>query len=169
MTATPLHTPTQPSAAAVSLTMQAVTDDPLSRHKTLNYWRKRIANARAIQHGCDDVLFVTPDGLICETSRANVFLIEGRRLSTPGLDGPLLPGVMRGLVLERAAALGLDVDDGPLPVARVATADEAFLTSSLRGMLPLARLLDRSLPAPGPVTCQLWADTLSWLETRGMT
>ena len=76
--------------------MQVAADDPLARHKTLNYWRKRIAQAQAKQAGSDDVLGLTADGLICETCRANVFLVEGRRLITPGLDGPLLPGVMRG-------------------------------------------------------------------------
>ena len=47
------------------------------------------------------------------------------------------------------------------------TADEAFLTSSLRGMLPIARLLDRELPAPGPMTRRLWAEILPWLESGG--
>ena len=146
--------------------MQVATDDPLTRHKTLNYWRKRIAQAQAIQAGSDDVLCLTPDGLICETCRANVFLVEGRRLITPGLDGPLLPGVMRGVVLERARRLGIEVEEGPVPLERISTTDEAFMTNSLWGMLPIARLMDRELPAPGPVTRQLWDETLPWLAIR---
>ncbi len=60
--------------------------------------------------------------------------------------------------------MGLEVDEGPLPVDRIGGADEAFLTSSLRGMLPMTRLLGRALPAPGPMTRELWAETFSWLE-----
>ncbi len=142
-------------------------DDPLARHKTLNYWRKRIAQAEAVTNGSDDVLCLTPAGLICETSRANIFLVEGRRLTTPGPDGPLLPGVMRGLILERAEQMGLDVAIEPVPRERIATADEAFLTSSLRGMLPVAQLLDRALPAPGRVTRELWSEILSCLVSEG--
>ena len=83
---------------------------------------------------------------------------------TPGLEGPLLPGVMRRLVLDRAAHIGLDVEEGPLPPERAASVSEAFLTSSVRGVLPIARLLDAELPAPGPVTERLWNDVLSWLQ-----
>ncbi len=169
MTAKPLSPPTHLSGAVITQSMQVATDDPLARHKTLNYWRKRIAQAQAIKAGSDDVLSVTPDGLICETCRANVFLVEGRRLLTPGLDGPLLPGVMRGVVLERATRLGIEVEEGPLPLERISTADEAFMTNSLSGMLPIARLLNRKLSAPGPITRQLWDETLPWLERVGTT
>ena len=87
-----------------------------ARHKTLNYWRKRIAQAQAIEAGSDDVLCLTPAGLICETCRANIFLVEGRRLITPGLDGPLLPGVMRGSSWNEPGGLGIEVEEGPVPL-----------------------------------------------------
>jgi branched-chain amino acid aminotransferase len=169
MTAKPLARPSHVSAAVITMSMQVTTDDPLTRHKTLNYWRKRIALAQAVQAGSDDVLSLSPDGLICETCRANVFLVEGRRLITPGLDGPLLPGVMRGVVLERARRLGIEVEEGPLPLERMSATDEAFMTNSLWGMLPIARLLDRERPAPGPLTRQLWDATLHWLQSGGIT
>jgi branched-chain amino acid aminotransferase len=86
---------------------------------------------------------------------------------TPGLDGPLLPGIMRAVVLARARQIGLEAVECPLPLDRIRTADEAFLTSSLRGMLPIARLLSRDLPSPGPVTRQLWNDLSIWLEAGG--
>ncbi len=169
LTAKPLPPPARISGTVITVSMQVAPDDPLARHKTLNYWRKRIAHARANQVGSDDVLGVTPDGLICETCRANVFLVEGRRLITPGLDGPLLPGVMRGVVLERAARLGIEVEEGPVPLERISSTDEAFMTNSLWGMLPIARLMDRELSAPGPVTRQLWDETLPWLQSGGTT
>ena len=167
MTAGPLPPPVREPGAVITQCIQVTADDPLARHKTLNYWRKRIAHAQAVEDGADEVLCLTPERLICEASRANVFLVDGRRLSTPGLDGPLLPGIMRRVVLERAARIGLEVEEGPLPVERIFSADEAFLTSSLRGILPIARLMEHELPAPGPVTRQLWDDIVVWLESGG--
>jgi branched-chain amino acid aminotransferase len=169
MTAGPVPSQLRQSGAVIRQTIQADEDDVLARHKTLNYWRKRIAQAQTAARGSDDLVCLTPCGYICETSRANIFLIEGRRLITPSTEGPLLPGVMRAVVLERAERMCLAVEERPLPLDRIKTADEAFLTSSLRGMLPVARLLDRELPAPGHVTRQLWDEILPWLESGGTT
>jgi branched-chain amino acid aminotransferase len=167
MAAGPLPPPIRESGVIITQTIQVTEDNPLAKHKTLNYWSKRIAQTQAVENGSDDVLCVTPAGFICETCRANVFLVEGRRLSTPDLEGPLLPGVMRAVVLERARRMGLEIAAGPIRLERIKTADEAFLTSSLRGMLPIARMLDRVLPAPGPATRQLWGEILPWLESGG--
>jgi branched-subunit amino acid aminotransferase/4-amino-4-deoxychorismate lyase len=169
MTAQPLPLPVREPGLFVTQTMRVTADDRLARHKTLNYWRKRIALAEAHDAGSDDVLCLTPDELICETCRANIFLVESSGLLTPSLDGPLLPGIMRGAVLERARQLGIPVDEEPLSIGHVRTVDEVFLTNSLRGILPIARLLDRDLPAPGPITLQIWRDILTWLESGAPT
>jgi branched-chain amino acid aminotransferase len=167
MTAGPLPPLIREPGAVITHFIEITADDRLSRHKTLNYWRKRIAHAQAVEDGADEVLCLTPERLICEGSRANVFLVDGRRLCTPGLDGPLLPGIMRQVVLERAAQNGLEIEEGPLSVERLFSADEAFLTSSLRGILPIARLLDHELSAAGPLTRQLRDEVLLWLESGG--
>jgi branched-chain amino acid aminotransferase len=167
MIAGPLPPPVQEPGAVITDCIQVTADDRLSRHKTLNYWRKRIAHAHAVDGGADDVICVTPGRLICETSRANVFLIDGRRLITPGVDGPLLPGIMRRVVLELASRIGLEVEQGHLPVERLFSADEAFLTSSLRGILPIARFMEHELTAPGPMTRLLRDEVLVWLESGG--
>jgi len=167
MTVAALPPPLRESGAVVTQVVEVASDDPLAHHKTLNYWRRRIAYSDALEAGSDEVLCITPDGLICEASRSNIFFVEEGRLITPGLDGPVLPGVMRGLVLDRAAQLGLDFEEGPLPPERAASASEAFLTSSVRGVLPIARLLHTDLPAPGPVTQRLWDDILPWLKRGG--
>jgi branched-chain amino acid aminotransferase len=167
MTVQPLPATGRAAGAILTQSIEVARDDPLARHKTLSYWRKRRAHADALAAGSDEVLCVTADRFLCEASRSNVFLVEGRRLYTPGAEGPLLPGVMRALVLERAARIGLEVHEGPLPLARVTTAAEAFLTNSVRGIVPISRLLDAELPAPGSTTERLWDDILPWLETGG--
>jgi branched-subunit amino acid aminotransferase/4-amino-4-deoxychorismate lyase len=167
MSVSPLPPPLAGPGAVITQITERAGDDLLTRHKTLNYWRKRIAHAQALEGGSDDALCVSCEGLILETTRSNLFLIEGRRLCTPGLEGALLPGVMRRLVLERAATLGFEIEEGPLPLRRIDSAGEAFLTSSVRGMLPIVRLMNAELPAPGLVTRQLWDDLLTWLESGG--
>jgi branched-chain amino acid aminotransferase len=168
MTVAPLPPPPRESGAIVTKVIEVPGDDPLARHKTLNYWRRRIAYADALESGSSEVLCMTFEGLICEASRSNLFLVEEGRLITPGLEGPVLPGVMRRVVLDRAAHLGLEIEEGPLPPERAASATEAFLTSSVRGVMPVARLLDAEFPVPGPVTQRLWSDVLSWLERGGL-
>jgi branched-subunit amino acid aminotransferase/4-amino-4-deoxychorismate lyase len=165
----PLHAPLRPSGAVIKRSIQVAVDDPLARHKTLNYWRNRLAYETALSEGCDEVLRVTPDGLVCEGTRSNIFLVFGRRLWTPRADAPLLPGIMRQVVLEQSARIGIDCVEAPLPITRLAAADEAFLTNSVRGLSPVARLIDRELPVPGPVTSQLWRSILPWLESGGLT
>jgi branched-subunit amino acid aminotransferase/4-amino-4-deoxychorismate lyase len=169
MTAGPLPPSHRDDGVIINHSFHVAADDPVARHKTLNYWRKRMAHGAAVSVGSDESLCVTHDGLICEASRSNIFLIEGRRLCTPSLDGPTLPGIMRGLVLERAFRVGLQVGEVSISTARIQHADEAFLTNSVRGVVPIGVLMGVELPAPGPKTRQLWNDILPWLESAGST
>jgi para-aminobenzoate synthetase / 4-amino-4-deoxychorismate lyase len=77
-------------------------------------------------------LLVSAEGMLLETTRANVFLLRGGALATPPLDGSILPGVTRALLLERAREL-------PLTLADLEQADAVLLTSSVR-LLEVARL-----------------------------
>lgn len=168
MTAGPLP-PELPDKQGIRIDRTMLVDpaDPLARHKTLNYWRRRIEQERAAPEQADEVLCVTPDGLICEGGRANIFLVERGRLLTPGVEGPLLAGILRGVAIERARRAGIEVVEGPVLLEAMAGADEAFLTNSLRGVVPIVRLLGTAWPEPGPVTRKLREDIRSWLETGG--
>ena len=74
---------------------------------------------------------------------------------------------MRGVVIERARIAGLEVEEGPVGLGAIASATEAFLTNSVRGMLPVAWLLHAAYSSPGPVTRLLWDEVRSWLESGG--
>lgn len=137
---------------------------PLDRHKSLNYWGKRIAYQRALAGGADEVLTGTEDGRVLEGSRTSLFAIERGRLVTPDLAGPLLPGIMRAVVIEQAPKLGLTVSEDAITRARLMEADEVFLSNSVRGIVPVRQLLGRALPAPGPWTGRLWDDLREWLS-----
>ena len=81
----------------------------------------------------------------------------------------LLDGVMRRVVIERAAAAGSRSSKARCRSTRSHSADEAFLTNSVRGILPVSRLLHAELPAPGPVTRRVWDEIFPWLVSGGTT
>lgn len=149
-------------------TWPVFASDPLARHKTLNYWGKRLAHEAAQALGNTESLSRTPDGRFWEGSRTNLFVVASGRLVTPPTTGPLLPGVMRAVVLERAHALGLPIEEPPLTLDDLLGADEWFLTNALRGMLPVARVRDQERVSPGPITARLQVELDTWLRRSPM-
>jgi branched-subunit amino acid aminotransferase/4-amino-4-deoxychorismate lyase len=147
--------PRETGAVVVPAAWTLAHDDPLARHKTLNYWSRRLAYERGRIAGADEVLFATADGRIWEGSRMNLFLVQDDELVTPELSGPVLPGVMRALVLEVAAELGLATCERSVGGEDLVRADEVFLTNAARGIVPVGRIPDRTFAAPGPWTTRL--------------
>jgi branched-chain amino acid aminotransferase len=168
MRAGPLPPPMRQEGAVVDLgSWGVVRSDPIARHKTLNYWTRRQAYERARSLGYDEVLSMTGDHYIWEGSRTNVFLVAGDRLVTPSLDGPIVPGIMRGLVIEQAPRLAMGVrNKDDLTRNWLEAADEVFLTNSVRGIIPVARVGESSWPAPGPWTKRLATCVDDWLSGR---
>ena len=161
--------PAREGGACVKSFWDVSSDDPLARHKTLNYWGRRLAYELAQADGSDETLSQTRDGCIWEGSRTNLFVILGKIVTTPRPDGPLLPGIMRGLVLERARRIGLEVGEGEYHRDIFTMAHEVFLTNSVRGIMPVGQFGARRLTAPGPWTRRLWDDIRPWLESGGTT
>ena len=79
-----------------------------------------------------------------------------------------MPGIMRGLVLERAPALGLAIREGDLSGRDLDGAEEVFLTNAVRGIIPVARASGRVFEAPGPWTRRLHDAMVEWLEREGV-
>lgn len=167
MTAGPLPSPPKGPGAVATSTLEVAASDPLARHKTLNYWRMRSTHEQAAIRGDDEVLCVTPDGRVHQGTRTNIVYVESGVILTPADDGPVLPGIMREVVMEHAQKHGLSVRREPTPLERLREADEAFLTSSVRGIVPLIQVMDRRWPAPGEWTRMLWNTLLPWLESEG--
>ncbi|HEX8025590.1 MAG TPA: aminotransferase class IV, partial [Candidatus Limnocylindrales bacterium] len=100
--------------------------------------------------GADDALFLTLDGHLSEATSANVFLVRDGELATPALACAILPGTTRSWILAWAAAAGLRPVEGWLTTRDLAEADEAFLSSSVAGILPVTRFDGRPIGAGGP-------------------
>lgn len=85
-------------------------------------------------------LILDADGTLLETSRGSLFLARDGVLSTPRLDGRLLPGVTRARVIELARTAGIEVREAELALDRLLEADEAFTTGAVRGVEPVRAL-----------------------------
>jgi branched-chain amino acid aminotransferase len=126
----------------------------LSRIKSLAYLDNVLAAREAAEAGADDALFLNTRGHVACTTIANLFAVHGHRLATPRLEDGCLDGVMRGFVLEEAAAFGLVVDELPLRLDDVLGADAVFLTNSVRLLRPVTALGGRAY-VEAPVVAHL--------------
>ena len=119
-----------PARGPVTLT-PVVVPGGLGAHK----WRDR---ALIEGNGAGPVpLVVDTDDSVLEAAWANVWMLDGDTLTTPPLDGRLLPGVTRARLLARAPALGLRVREAPITLAQARAAPTLLLTSSLRLAVPV--------------------------------
>lgn len=100
-------------------------------------------------------LLVREDGTVLEGSRANIFIVRGRTVSTPPLDGEILPGVARAGLLEVAEEYGIEVVEEQFDLEALLAADEVFLTNSLRGVEPVRAVDGQPIPSEGPITTAL--------------
>ena len=129
-------------------------ENPLAALKTTSRADYVYARLEARRAGADDALFLTTDGHLSEATSANIFLVRGTELVTPALACAILPGTTRTWLLGWAAAAGLAASETWLTTADLAGADEAFLCSSVAGVLPVTRFEGESIGdgTPGPWT-----------------
>jgi len=140
------------------------------RIKSLNYLNNALAKLEARQRGADEALLLNAAGNIAEASVANLFLQRGGELLTPPASDGALEGITRMTVIELAAGQGIPVYERTLGRFDLFAADEAFLTGSGAGIVPVRSLDDRPIGRgePGPLyhkLCSLFADALVALGT----
>jgi branched-chain amino acid aminotransferase len=89
-----------------------------------------------------------------EGTTSNVFVVRGGALFTPPAEAGILLGITRAHVLDLARELGKRVLEAPLTPDDLASADEVFVSSSIREIVPVVRIDDRQIDngRPGPVT-----------------
>ncbi len=118
---------------------------PLSGIKCASYAENLVALDQARRAGADEVLFFNTRGELCEAATANVFLVREGQVLTPPLSSGCLPGTMRARVMARIA-----VEEIVLTAADLAAADEVFVTSATRGVVPVVKIDGRGYRR-GPV------------------
>jgi branched-subunit amino acid aminotransferase/4-amino-4-deoxychorismate lyase len=128
-------------------------DDPLARIKTIARLHSLLAEREARARGADEGIWRNDRGHLAESGSANVFVVARGRLYTPSERDGILPGITRAIAIRAARSLGLVVHEGKVRLARLERADEAFLTSSVRGVRPIVRFEGAAVGrgTPGPI------------------
>jgi branched-chain amino acid aminotransferase len=149
----------------VASTVRRDPANPLATLKTTSRADYVYARLEARRAGGDDGLFLTVDGFLSECTTANIFLVRSTvagttELATPSLDCAILPGTTRSWLLAWAGRVGLRPIERRLSRDDLASADEAFLSSSVAGILPVTRFDGAAIGdgRPGPWTRRARAD-----------
>jgi branched-chain amino acid aminotransferase len=116
-----------------------------------------LALAEARRAGAHEALLLDREGLVTEGASSNVFAVREGWLETPPLAVGILEGVTRGIVIALARAAGIEVREVPLRPEAIASADELFITSTAREILPVVSLDGRAVGSGrvGEVTTHL--------------
>lgn len=126
--------------------------------KTLSYALNATAYNRARMRGCDDALLLNSAGRVAEITSANIFWVKRGRVYTPPVSSGCLGGVTRIKTFSAAERLGIRIEERDVTLRGMVTADELFLTSSLKLLLPVGRIRDGQQSwrfATGPLTQRL--------------
>lgn len=118
---------------------------PFAGTKTLSWaWNLALAET-ANRNGFAEVILLNERGEVAECTSANIFAAKDGVTYTPPLSSGPLPGVTRAVML---AELDLPVEERVLRLDDLYEADEVFITSSTRELMPVSRIRDRPI-APG--------------------
>ncbi len=154
--------PTTSSVACTSIASAVRRDpeNPLAALKTISRADFVYARVEARDAGADDAIFLTIDGFLSEATSANLFLVRRGELATPALACAILPGTTRDWLLAWATRVGLTPHEGWLTTRDLVEADEAFISSSVAGILPVTRFAGEPIGdgLPGRWTRQARAD-----------
>ena len=127
---------------------------PVAAKSCSNYLNGYLARKDANNRGFDIGLMVGTDGFLAEGSIESVFLVKDGVIKTPPL-GRVLSSITRKSILQAAAMNGIPTSEDSILPGELFTADEIFTSHSGVKVSPVARLEDRNLQAPGPITKQV--------------
>jgi branched-chain amino acid aminotransferase len=161
--------------ALVASAVRRDPESPLAALKTTSRADYVYARLEARRAGADDALFLTTDGFLSEATSANLFLVRRPggtakpELATPALACAILPGTTRSWILGWARHAGLATAETWLTTADLLAADEAFLSSSVAGILSLTSFAGTPIGdgRPGPWAAKARAAREAFLRSAG--
>jgi branched-chain amino acid aminotransferase len=142
--------------SAITLRIERAGDEAgVSSAKLGNYLSAVLALQKARVAGASEALVEDAHGSILEGSTSNLFAVIAGVLVTAPVSAAILPGITRGRVLE----LGIAVEERVFSKAELSRADEVFITSSIREVVPVVNIDGRTVAsgAPGPIARELLA------------
>ncbi|WP_411552600.1 aminotransferase class IV [Paenibacillus lautus] len=128
------------------LSLPRNTPESSVRMKSLHYMNNILAKRELARYpepsgGPAEGLMLTPAGDVAEGIVSNVFFVKKGRLYTPDVGTGILPGITRAVVLELAADLGIEAEEGRYDWDVFTEADEIFTTGSVQEIVPVTTLI----------------------------
>jgi branched-chain amino acid aminotransferase len=116
-----------------------------------------LAAQQAMKRGGFEAVMRNYRGELTECTQSNLFIVKNGTALTPPLESGLLPGITREFLFEIGREIGVDVREQVLRDDDLLGADEAFLTSTTREVLPIVAVDEQEIGAgsPGPLTQKL--------------
>lgn len=107
----------------------------------INSWAQNLTwYEEAHQRGLDEVVLLNEKDEVCECTSANIFAVSGNRVWTPPLSSGCLPGVTRDIILSELRVAGIETAENTLLLNDLEAADEVFITSTTRNLLPVLEI-----------------------------
>jgi branched-chain amino acid aminotransferase len=121
--------------------------------KSNNLLNNALAMQEAVRRGGFEGVMRNYKGELAECTASNLFIVKDGAALTPPLDAGLLPGITREFLFEVGAEAGIPVREAVLRDDDLFGADESFLTSTTREVVPIVQVDDRKIGAgrPGPI------------------
>ncbi len=134
--------------------------------KSNNLLNNALAMQEAIRAGAQEAVMLNYRGEISECAQSNVFFVQEGVVHTPPLESGLLEGVTRNFLFDVGERAGVTVRETVLGADDLTRADEIFITSTTREVLPVTRVGNRVVGSgtPGPITRQLAAEFRQFIE-----
>jgi branched-chain amino acid aminotransferase len=125
--------------------------------KTGNYQENMLAYKKAQMMGADDAIMLNSDGQLCEGTTSNLWIFKNNELLTPSLSLGLLDGLTRKALFEVCKVHQIPCKEAILTQGDLLNADEAFITSTTRNLVPLTKIEGTSIGSgrPGIKTLEL--------------
>jgi branched-chain amino acid aminotransferase len=115
-------------------------DPTVASIKTLNLLHQVLGAREAAALGVSEVVFLSPDGHLSDGTRSNVAFVRNGQVLTPSVESGIVRGITRAMVMEVARKTGIPMIEGLYPPRILAECQEAFLTSTTRGIMPVTRI-----------------------------
>lgn len=125
--------------------------------KTIALLPNILQRQRAVEQGAAEAILIR-EGEVTEGAASNVFIVKDKTIKTPVKSECLLPGITRDLIVELAHDKGLSIEETAISEAELLNADEVWLSSSTKEILPITKLNDKPVGEgkPGPIWQQMY-------------
>jgi branched-chain amino acid aminotransferase len=137
--------------------------------KTGNYLNNILAFLEAQQMGAEDALLLNDRGEITEATTSNLWIVRDGMVQTPPTEVGILQGITRTFLLQILRQRNIPHQEIVLRPADLGSVQEAFLSSSVRLLMPVRQINDAVLPScPGSMTRLLWQALLEEMEQHSL-